>query len=296
MKAASIRALLVTIVVVLYSSTFVTDAKPPMFPKSNELHMDVYQGYLLVVEASIGPLHGLRFLLDTGATHTTIDRKLAQKLGLVLRPSEVVSFDKSLRIDCADLPELAYGPEHFSDVPVVVQDMRYFLAIGLRVDGIIGWDLLRTGSFRLDFARKEVSFGPTPQFSGPSVPLRPEALFLTVQADLDGRSVQMIADTGLLGAAFYEGAVENTRESCNVLGRAMSQSVGGMVKSRSVLVPRLRLGNQDLDREVQLVQRPSSHPLPEIAGYLGISALDAKQIAFDFEHNQLRWSKKIIPQ
>lgn len=292
MKAASVRAILVTTSVFLYLSTFETNAKPPEFPKSNALHMDVYQGYLIIVDASIGQLHGLRFLLDTGATHTTIDRKLAQKLGLALRPGELISFDKSVRIDCAQLPELSYGPEYFSDVPVVVQDMHYFLTIGLRVDGIIGWDLLKTGSFLLDFAKKQVSFGPTSSFPGSSVPLQPEALFLTVQADLNGRPVSMIADTGLFGTAFYEGSVENAREGHAPVGRSMGQSVGGAVKSRSVLVPRLRLGNQDLDREVQLVQRPSFHPLPRIAGYLGISALDAKQIAFDFEHNQLRWSKK----
>ena len=292
MNAASIRAILVTILTCLSFSTWETDAKPPVFPKSNALHMDVYHGYLLVVDASIGPLHGLRFLLDTGATHTTIDRKLAQKLGLALRPDELISFDKIVRIDSARLPELSYGPEYFSDVPVVVQDMRYFLTIGLRVDGIIGWDLLKTGSFRLDLAKKQVSFGPTSPLSGSSVPLQPEAPFLTVQVDLDGQPVSMIADTGLFGTALYEGAVENARESYNVLGRAMGQSVGGAVKSKSVLVPRLRLGNQDLDREVQLIERPSSNPLPGIAGYLGISALDAKQISFDFEHNQLRWSKK----
>jgi hypothetical protein len=292
MKAASIRAILVIFAVFLCLSSFETDGKPPVFPKSNTIHMDVYQGYLVVVDANVGQVHGLRFLLDTGATRTTIDRKLAQKLGLGLHPSELISFDKSVRIDCAQVPELSYGPEYFSDVPVVVQDMRYFLAIGLRVDGIIGWDLLKTGSFRLDFARKQVSFGPTGPFPGSSVPLQPQALFLTVQVDLDGRPVSMIADTGLSGTALYEGAVENAKESHDPLARSMGQSVGGVVKSRSVVVPRLRLGNQELDREVQLVQRPSTHPLPGIAGYLGISALDAKEIAFDFEHNELHWSKK----
>lgn len=291
MKAASIRAILFAFVVFIGLSTIETDAKPPVFPKSNALHMDVYQGYLIVVDASIGQVHGLRFLLDTGATRTTIDRKLAQKLGLDLHPGELISFDKSVGIDCAQLPEISYGPEYFSDVPVVVQDMRYFLAVGLRVDGIIGWDLLKTGSFRLDFARKQVTFGATAPFRGSAVPLKPEALYLTVQADLDGRPVSMIADTGLSGTAFYEGAVENARESHDPLARSMGQSVGGAVKSRSVVVPRLRLGTQDLDREVQLVQRPSAQPLPAIAGYLGISSLDAKQIAFDFEHNELRWSK-----
>lgn len=292
MKAERILAILVSIVVSLCLSTLKTEAKPPVFPKSNAVHMDVYQGYLMVVEASIGQLDGLRFLLDTGATHTAIDRKLAEKLGLALRPGEIVSFDKSVRIDSTQLPELAYGPEHFADVSVMVQDMRYFLTIGLHLDGIIGWDLLRTSSFRLDLAKKQVYFGPTAPFPGASAPLQPEASYLTVQADLNGRPVSMVADTGLWGTAFYAGMVENARENHSAVSRSLGQSVGGAVKTRSVVVPRLRLGNQELDREVQLVERPRVQPLSEIAGYLGISALDAKQIAFDLEHNELRWSKK----
>jgi predicted aspartyl protease len=254
--------------------------------------MQLYCGYLIVVEARVGDLQGLKFLLDTGATNTAIDRKLADRLGLAKEPGQLVSIDKIVRVEWSKLPELDYGPEHFSNIPVVVQDMGYFLTAGVHVDGIIGWDLLRRGSFRVDFARKRVSFGPLEQFEGRTVAIRPEPLFLTIQVEMNGRPMSMIADTGMRGTAFYDGSLEEIRESYNVLARAVGTSVGGTVKSRCVRVPHLKLGTQDLDREVQLVERPSSDSLQGIAGYLGISALDAKQIAFDFEHNELRWTTK----
>jgi len=290
MRASSIRAFLA--ISVLFLGTIGSEAKTPISTVSNELQMQLYSGYLIVVEARVGDLQGLKFLVDTGATNTAIDRKLADRLGLAKEPGQLISIDKTVHVEWSKLPELDYGPEHFSNIPVVVQDMRYFLTAGVHVDGIIGWDLLRRGSFRLDFARKQISFGPLEPFEGRTVAIRPEPLFLTIQVEMNGRPMSMIADTGMRGTAFYDGSLEAIRESYNVLARAVGTSAGGTVKSRCVLVPRLKLGTQDLDREVQLVERPSSDSLQGIAGYLGISALDAKQIAFDFEHNELRWTTK----
>jgi hypothetical protein len=56
-------------------------------------------------------------------------------------------------------------------------------------------------------------------------------------------------------------------------------------------VPRLRLGTQDLDREVYLVHQSAPEFLRGIAGYLGIASLEAKEITFDFERNELSWKK-----
>ncbi|MGC1650671.1 MAG: retropepsin-like aspartic protease, partial [Candidatus Sulfotelmatobacter sp.] len=140
MKPPRIQALLMAIV--FLSASIAGQAKPKPKPSeaSNEMPMDLYGGYLVVVQGSIGNLHGLKFLLDTGATTTTIDRRLADKLQLPRRPGQVISFDKSVRVEWSELPELDYGPEHFSNVLVVVQDMSYFLTTGVHLDGLIGWD------------------------------------------------------------------------------------------------------------------------------------------------------------
>ena len=52
-------------------------------------------------------------------------------------------------------------------------------------------------------------------------------------------------------------------------------------------MPRVRLGGQDLDREVVLINAPGANRLSGVAGYLGLTSLDAKQVAFSFETNQL---------
>jgi hypothetical protein len=53
----------------------------------------------------------------------------------------------------------------------------------------------------------------------------------------------------------------------------------------------LSIGNHQLDREVLVVSAPETARLTGVSGYLGLASLDAKEVAFDFEANQLLWSK-----
>jgi Aspartyl protease len=254
---------------------------------ANELSMNIVGGYLIVVKGSIGDRHALNFLLDTGATTSAIDRKLAERLNLATRSSQMVNFDKTLQVEWCMLPELVYGPERASNLKVTVEDLRYLRTSGAAVDGVIGWDLLQRHSFRLDFANKRVVFGAISATEGHSVPSRETPLCLTVPIDLDGRELWMIADTGMRGTMFYKPQLEATsyQWQASISGR----SAGGSVESQLVVVPRLRIGTRDLDRQVYVVRPPNSALLGGIAGYLGIASLNAKQVTFDLDRGVLAW-------
>src|SRR3984885_1368628 len=254
---------------------------------ANELSMNVVGGYLIVVKGSIGDRHTLNFLLDTGATTSAIDRKLAERLNLATRSSQMVNFDKTLQVQWCMLPELVYGPEHASNIKVAVEDLRYLRPSGAAVDGVIGWDLLRRHSFRLDFANKRVVFGAISATEGYSVPSRETPLCLAVPIDLDGRELWMIADTGMRGAMLYKPELEATsyQWQASISGRG----VGGSVESQLALVPRLPIAPGDVDRQVYVVRPPNSALLDGIAGYLGIASLNAKQVTFDLDRGVLSW-------
>jgi predicted aspartyl protease len=285
MGSRKIRAIVVAAVLLLAAT--LTDAKTEGKVNANALSMNVVGGYLIVVQASIGDRHTLNFLLDTGATTSAIDRSLAERLNLPTRGSRMVSFDKTLQVQWCILPELVFGPERATNLKVVVQDLRYLRASGVAVDGVIGWDLLRRHSFRLDFANKRVVFGAVAITKGHSVPFRESSLFLTVPIDLDGRELWMIADTGMQGAMFYETQLEATpyRWQASISGR----TVGGNVESQIALVSRFRIAAQDLDRQVYVVHPPNSPLLEGIAGYLGITSLNAEQVTIDLDRGILSW-------
>src|ERR1700739_3840618 len=92
--------------------------------QTRQLPLEVYDGYLLVVEGSAGDQQGLKFLLDTGATYTTIDRKWAGRLNRARRSDKVINLDKPVSLDRAILPTIAFGPEHATNVDVLVADLR----------------------------------------------------------------------------------------------------------------------------------------------------------------------------
>lgn len=253
--------------------------------------MTMHDGHLAVVTGSIGSLHSLRFLVDTGSTHTLIDRKIAKALSLSLRPARALSFGKAISLNCADLPEITFGPVHAANLEVLVANLRTFGAAGITVDAVVGLDLLTKENFRLDLARKLVVFGEDSTIDSRSIPLRTDAFSLLVQLELDGRPVSMILDTGSTGVTLYQDTVESLHSDHHSVRKTFLLTAGGPVPVKFALLPRLRLGSQDLDRHVFLVPAPRGAIQPDVAGYLGLDALGAKEIAFDFAHKQLRWSK-----
>jgi predicted aspartyl protease len=261
---------------------------------SNEMAIEVYRDVLVVARGSVNGIGNLRFLLDTGATDTAIDRKVAERLGLRGQPAGVISFGKKLALERSEVQEIAFGPERIAHARVMIEDLGYLGLLGAHFDGVIGLDLLRRRSFLVDYTRKRVVFGPTAECEGGGMrmaPMRADARSVTVLVDLDGRPVWMVADTGTPLTVVYEDTLDDLPVNYSPVGTIEAQGLGGRVENRMAIVPRLRIGGQDLDTEVVLVSTPGATRLSGVSGYLGLGALDAKQVAFSFETNQLLWKK-----
>ena len=258
---------------------------------SNEMAVDIYRGYLVVAPGSVNGLGNLRFLLDTGATNSAIDRAVAEKLGLRGAATKVISFDKTLACEWAEVQEMTFGPERILNKHVMIEDLRYLRSAGAHVDGLIGLDILRRQSFVLDYARESVRFGRPARSGMRSVPIRADEKSISVEVYLDGRPVRMVADTGVRGTVFYEDALRDMFTHYRVERRSRALSVAGVVEGEEAIVPRLSIGGHELDREVVVVSAPATARLTGVSGYLGLASLDAKEVAFDFETDQLLWSK-----
>jgi predicted aspartyl protease len=258
---------------------------------SNEMAIEVYGGYLAVGRGSVNNADNLRFLLDTGASNTAIDRRVAERLGLHGQPAKVINFDKTVALEWTEVQEMTFGPERIRNVRVMIEDLGYLRSTGVHVDGVIGLDQLRRQSFLVDYARESVVLGPTATEGMRGVPMRADAKSLRVEVELDQRPVWMVADTGARGIVLYEDTVKDLLANYRVEGRTGVVGLGGPLENRTAIVSRLRLGGQDLDREVVLISAPGAKRLSGVSGYLGLASLDAKQVAFSFETNQLLWRK-----
>jgi hypothetical protein len=248
---------------------------------NNEVPFELVSGYLVVVEGNIGSLHGLKFLLDTGTTHSVVSTRIADWLQL--------QRDRMTKTDWAAIPEIEFGPIHATQVPVMVTNLDYFKGSTSHVDVVIGLDLLHLKNFSIDFVDKKVRFGAV-ETGRHSIPMSSDGVSLNVEAEANGRLIHLILDSGAPGPLMYEE---------RLLSRAVDYSVGqeehcyrldGILRLTRARVRRLQLGGSDIDHTVLLMHSPGKDVMEGIDGLLGLAALKARRINFDFVTNTLSWT------
>jgi predicted aspartyl protease len=244
----------------------------------------LYAGYLIVVEGRVGPLGGLRFVLDTGSTYSVVSREIADKLQLPLRPGKVVAVNKTMATQWAVAPSLEFGAVRMPEIAVMVDDLTYFRPLPANVDAVIGLDVLRRQSFSINFRDRKVTFG-TSEAESYGVPMKSDAVCLSVEVGIEDRLVPVIVDTGIRGLLLYE-----DRLRARAVRELIAFSIGGTLQSKLAMV-KVRLGPTDIDPRVLLVPAPTDNVLSGIGGFFGVASLQARRVGFDFEHGVLYWKK-----
>ncbi len=129
----------------------------PLAHVTVKLPIRLYWGYLVVIEASIGNIRKLNFLVDTGAYPSVIDQKIARRLGLAEQPARVNLSKNSVETRLVVLPSLLLGPIRADSLRVLSEDLSFIQkTVGHKVDGIVGLDVLRKSSFTIDYRTKEM--------------------------------------------------------------------------------------------------------------------------------------------
>src|SRR5262249_10197192 len=124
----------------------------------DELPFRIADGYLILVEGAIGTRTHLRFLLDTGASMSILDSKIADGMNLHRESAESFNFDRKLAWDQAAIPEVRFGPISAADTVMLVGPLAKYSEFARNVDAIIGLDLLHLHDFTIDYASKKIVF------------------------------------------------------------------------------------------------------------------------------------------
>ncbi|HEY6935625.1 MAG TPA: aspartyl protease family protein [Terriglobales bacterium] len=244
---------------------------------------------MIVLEGRIGNVGRLKFVLDTGVTHSVIDRKLASKIAGARRFGKVVSFDKSVPAEWVEVSEVQFGPIEVAPFSMMVSDLRYFQSFATKVDAVIGLDLLRFSSFSIDYDARKVFFGLIDTTGG--VPMSSDPICLSVQLLVGDSKLQLLVDSGAPALVLYEDKILNRLPQLRIEGELDGVSMGGFVHAKKAVLADARLGTADLNGTVFLVRAPSDNVLSGIDGYLGTAALKARRIDFNFETKTLAWKR-----
>ena len=246
---------------------------------------DLRESFLIVIDGRIGPLEHLKFILDTGASHTVVSQRIAGQLGLPRETGTVINFQRKLPVEWARFPEVQVGPIVATNARMMVADLSEYTEFAKDVDAIAGLDLLsRCERVQIDYEAKLVAFHM--RIGASQVPLfRAKGVVVTVM--LHDRPVRLLVDTGFQEIALFEERLRTPGQSLQVQG--IGQEKIGSLIGETVRMPGLRIGSEDPNTPVLLV-RGTTDVVPDgLDGYLGPRALHAKKIELDFDSMLLRW-------
>ena len=155
-----------------------------------EVPFELYQHHLIVTKGSIGPLNGLSLLIDTGTIPSSVDDRIARKLHVQAEPSTLVAFGQRVSIQSAMFDGLRIGARQPGPVPAGISDLSY--VEGVRIDAIVGLDVLARTSFSIDYRKRVLRFSADGREESVA-PLELVWPFLTVQMTIAGQQVSLVS-------------------------------------------------------------------------------------------------------
>lgn len=255
-------------------------------PKGTVLTMpfELLSDFVVLVQGEAGELRGLRFIVDTGSSHTVIDRRVAGRLGLRRHPGTIMNYDREIPVDWADIPQLRVGPIRAAGFRVMVVNLAEVSEFGQQADGILGLDLLsRARKLAIDYENRLVSVEMDPQSKGGDAPLNAIVVSVAVQ----GVPMRLLVDTGLRDMLVFKERLRSGLPHLRTEGEP-KKGVIGRLQATQVNLPGVQIFGPDAVTPVFLIDGPKTD-VGALDGYLGPASLHAKRLELDFDSKVFRW-------
>jgi len=252
------------------------------------LPLKLYGAHLVIVQGGLGGFGEQNLLVDTGAYPSAIDVEVARKLHLQVNPGKSRAVGQNIAAGGAIISQVEIGPVVAKGLPVVVEDLSALSRdLGVRVDGLIGLDVLARANFHIDYSEKELAFGD-PDRLALAVPIESEAAMALVTMRINGHQIHLLLDTGAATTVLFAQRVpylsgEKSREQrfTSLSGRFLLAKVKGAEAA---------IGSIQLDSEnVFLVNGENMTAMP-FDGIMATWTPQRRRIAFDFQHDVFSWS------
>jgi predicted aspartyl protease len=259
--------------------------------KCEEVPFRAYRDYLVVVQGALGGKLRRNLIIDTGTDPSVIDSRVAQELHMAGVIGKLAVHNQVVDAQQAVLPSVQIGTVRAGSLPVLIRDLGFLQKeLGIRIDGVIGLDVLSLSNFSIDYTTKRIVFGAAPDY-GSSAPLQSTAPWLTVRIEVDGVSIHLLLDTAASGIILFQSRIRNRLPELISLGERMSSNMGGELRLQRVLFATTKFGETDFGQENAFIVEDQEEESREFDGLLGPSALGLKQIAFDFQRHTFSWRR-----
>lgn len=252
----------------------------------SKVDFEIYRDYLIVVHGSVGPLKGLNFLFDTGASPSVLDPRIAGKLHLATMPADTAVLEGTVQSQTAVVPSLQLGALHRENLPVVIRDLSFLQnALPFRIDGIVGLDVLGQTAFEIDYQSREIRFDLSPSSTHvipDSIPYHMQRGLAIVDATVNHAQVHLLLDTGAPSVILFQEMP--AASSKPVLQRA--KTIGNFDRKRVQSID-LKLGETEFGHEAAFVVLNRKDAGHDFDGMISPAALGITRIAVDPSQGKL---------
>ncbi len=254
------------------------------------VRFNLYRGYLIVARGSAGPLKDLNFLLDTGASPTVLDLRLAQALHLVELPGVLAGLNGRVETKRAIAPTLQFGPSKRDNFPVLVEDLSSLgRALPIRIDAVVGLDVVGQGAFEIDYSSHEITFGPISSLKN-SLPLRMRGGLPLVDAELNQTSMQLLLDTGASSLILFGPKMLESVSTPETSAVQHSTNMIGEFERKQVWLRTLRLGRTEFRQESAFLAQASEEGTEGFDGLVNPPLLGITKVGIDLDHGVVAFS------
>ena len=172
--------------------------------------MDVTRSGMVVVPVQVNGAGPVRFLVDTGATTTTLDAGFATTLGLRAAGSlRIVTASGSVTAPAGKIATLGVGGLDVRDLAVSWMPLDALRVEDERIMGVIGQDVLADLTVTIDYARRRVRFGSERCASGDMTMAversdRRPTVAARLRTPAGNREVRLVVDSGVNAMVLFE--------------------------------------------------------------------------------------------
>jgi predicted aspartyl protease len=246
--------------------------------------------HFIVAKGSIGPLDDLNLIIDTGTSSTTLGHLVARKLGLLGETRTVLAYAAPVRIQAVTIPTLSIGPFRFDEVPGWVAELSFpDMRRTLRIDALIGLDLLKRTPVTIDYESRTLRFGPVVHSERP-IAFYGGLPFIPIHLFVRGKPFRVLLDTAagdlILCAAQAQGRVElwPTGEQKIVRSGAGRRTV------KRVFLPGISIRDTHWGRTAAYLHDGPVH-CDGMDGILGPLSMGLKRLHLDCPAGLLSWDR-----
>lgn len=270
------------------------EAEPAQVGAVFRLPFKLHRGFAVVVRGSIGTVKNLNFLIDTGASPSVVDSRVAQKLRLAVSSGQMSTFTQKVAVDQAIAADIRLGPFRAVELRVLVHDLSVLEeTLGVRVDAMVGYDFLKQGPFTIDYISRTILFGPIdPRLD--TIPYVDGLPYVVVRMRVQDEDLPLLVDTGAQDLIVFEDGVEDI--GTRSLGESNNTwtNLGGTTKVKTLDLSHSFLGPMPWsDRGAFVLQDSHATYSAGFKGLLGVAALQTARVGFDPVRRLFAWESRI---